>query len=214
MGALPGIIGKKIGMTQVFGDAGELIPVTVVQAQPCTVVQVRTRDRDGYEAVQIGAGRRREKSLSRARKGHATKAGRADFETLLEFRVDDVSSYEVGQEVKLTDVFGAGDVVDVTGSSKGKGFQGVMRRHGFAGHKATHGTHESFRGPGSVGACAYPGRIWKGKRMAGHLGARKATVQNLKVVAIREDESLLLVRGGIPGARGCDVVIRAAVKGK
>jgi len=214
MGALPGIIGKKIGMTQIFGAAGELIPVTVVEAPPCTVVQIRTNERDGYQAVQIGVGKRRAKRVNKPRKGHHAKAGREDFESLHEFRVDDVSAYTVGQEVKLTEVLGPGDVVDVTGCSKGKGFQGVMRRHGFAGHKATHGTHESFRGPGSVGAHSFPGRIWKGKRMAGHLGNRRTTVQNLRVVAVRADEDLVLVRGGIPGARGCDVVIRAAVKGK
>jgi len=207
------LVGKKVGMTQVFGDDGEMIPVTVVEATGCTVVQLRTRDRDGYDAIQLGTGHRREKRLSKARKAHAAKGGRADFAKLFEVRVDDVSAYEVGQEIKISDVFSAGDVIDVSGTGKGKGFSGVMRRHGYAGHSATHGTHESFRGGGAIGACAYPGRVWKGKGMAGQMGAKRATVQNLEVVAVRDDDNVLLVRGGVPGPRGGQVLIKRAAKG-
>jgi large subunit ribosomal protein L3 len=199
-------------MTQIFGDGGELIPVTVVQAGPCTVTQVRTLDNDGYAAVQVGFGEKREKRTTKAQRGHAGKAGKATVSELMEFRVDDSSAYEVGQQISLTELFGAGDTIDVTGTSKGRGFAGVMRRHNFAGHRATHGTHESFRGAGSVGACAYPGRIWKGKRMPGQMGNKRRTVQNLKIVDVRADENLMLIRGGVPGPRGGSLVIRKAVK--
>jgi large subunit ribosomal protein L3 len=208
-----GLIGKKVGMTQVFGDDGELVPVTVVEAGPCTVVQVRTREKDGYEALQLGMGTRREKRLSKAARGHMAKAGRSTFARLIEVPVDDASAFAVGQELKAGEVFTAGDVVDVTGVSKGRGFSGVMRRHHFGGHRKTHGTHESFRGPGSVGAGTYPAHIWKGKRMPGQMGAKRRTVQNLRIVDVRADENLIFVGGGIPGPRGGDVVIRAAVKG-
>jgi large subunit ribosomal protein L3 len=201
-------------MTQVFGADGELVPVTVVEAGPCTVVQIRTRDKDGYEALQVGFGTRREKRLSKAARGHMANAGRSDFASLAEVPVEDVSAYEVGQEIKAGDVFAAGDVIDVTGVGKGRGFAGVMRRYGFAGHRSTHGTHESFRGPGSVGAGTYPGHIWKGKRMPGQMGAKRRTIQNLRVVAVRADDNLILVRGGIPGPPGGDVLIRTAAKGQ
>jgi large subunit ribosomal protein L3 len=202
-----------MGMTQVFGDGGELIPVTVVLAGPCTVTQVRTADNDGYNAIQVGFGKKAEKRTSKARRGHLQKSGNADLATLVEFRVSDASAYEVGQQLSAADLFGPGDVVDITGTSKGAGFAGVMRRHNFAGHRATHGTHESFRGPGSVGACAYPGRIWKGKRMAGQMGNKRRTVQNLRIVDVRADDNLVLVRGGVPGPRGGSILIRKAVKG-
>jgi len=207
-----GFVGKKLGMMQIFGKDGETIPVTVVEAAPCTIVQVRTRDRDGYEAVQIGTGKRAEKRLSKALRAHASKAGRADFAALVEFRVDDASAFTVGQEVKITDVLSAGDHVDVSGITKGKGFQGVVRRYGFAGQTATHGTHESFRGPGSVGCRSYPGRIFKGKRMDGHMGSRRRTIQNLEVVDVRADDGVVLVRGGLPGACGERVILRPATK--
>jgi large subunit ribosomal protein L3 len=199
-------------MMQVFGSDGELIPVTVVDAKPCTVVDVRTRDRDGYDAVQLGFGQRSDKRKTKAVRGHMTKAGRSTFIGLVEFRVTDASAFQVGQEVKVSDVFASGDKIDVSGVTKGKGFQGVVRRYGFAGHTATHGTHESFRGPGSVGAGTYPGHIWKGKRMPGHMGSRKRTTQNLEVVEVRADDGLILVRGGVPGARGERVILKPAVK--
>ena len=211
---MSGLIGTKIGMTQVFGTDGELVPVTVVLAGPCTVVAVRTRERHGYEAIQLGFGARKEKRISKAERGHMAKSGRSNYAALAEVRVEDSSGYEVGQEIKVSEVFSEGDIVDVSGTSKGKGFAGVMKRHHFGGHRATHGTHESFRGPGSIGACAYPGRVFKGKKMAGHMGARCRTVQNLRVVGVRDDENLLLVRGGVPGPRGAELLIRPAVKAK
>lgn len=207
-----GLIGTKMGMTQVFGAGGELIPVTVVVAGPCTVTQVRTADNDGYEAIQIGFGKKAAKGMSKAKRGHLAKSGKEDLATLVELRVGDSSAYEVGQQLTAAELFGAGDMVDVTGTSKGSGFAGVMRRHNFGGHRATHGTHESFRGPGSVGACAYPGRIFKGKRMPGQMGNKRRTVQNLQIVDVRADENLMLIRGGVPGPRGGSVLIRKAVK--
>jgi len=207
-----GLIGKKLGMTQRFATGGTFVPVSVIEAGPCTVVQVRTRDRDGYDALQIGFGRRREKNLTKAVRGHMAKAGRADFATLLEFRLTSPSEYQVGQDVKLESLFQVGDSVDVTGTSKGKGFQGVMKRHHFSGHKATHGTHESFRGPGSIGCRSYPGRIFKGKRMDGHMGQARRTTQNLSVVEVRAEENLIMVRGAVPGATGDQVLLRPSVK--
>ncbi len=209
-----GLIGKKLGMTQRFEAGGTFVPVTVIEAGPCTVVQVRTRDRDGYDALQIGFGQRREKNLTKAVRGHMAKAGRANFATLLEFRLTEPSEYQVGQDVKLDALFRVGDSVDVTGTSKGKGFQGVMKRHHFSGHKATHGTHESFRGPGSVGCRSYPGRIFKGKRMDGHMGQARRTTQNLAVVEVRPDENLILIRGAVPGATGDQVLVHPSVKRK
>lgn len=207
-----GLIGKKLGMTQRFVEGGNLVPVTVIETGPCTVVQVRTVDRDGYDALQVGFGSRREKNISKATRTHMAKAGRANFGKLLEFRLREAGEWQVGQEIKLADLFKVGDQIDVTGTSKGKGFQGVMKRHHFAGHSATHGTHESFRGPGSVGCRSYPGRIFKGKRMDGHMGQDTTTTQNLRIVEVRADDNLLMVKGAIPGAKGCQVVVRPAVK--
>ena len=211
---MAGLIGKKIGMTQVFGEDGEMIPVTVVGTGRCTVVQIRTLERDGYEGLQLGVGERKEKRLSKAVRTHMAKGGRSNFARLFEVKVADISGYEVGQEIKVSDVFAEGDWVDVTGTTKGRGFSGVMRRHNYAGHRATHGTHESFRGPGGIGACAYPGRVWKGKGMAGHMGAVKTTIQNLRVVAIREDDDALLISGALPGGRGGELMVSSAVKVK
>ena len=207
-----GLIGKKLGMTQRFVEGGNLVPVTVIETGPCTVVQVRAVDRDGYDALQVGFGSRREKNLPKATRTHMAKAGRSNFGKLLEFRLREAGEYQVGQEIKLADLFKVGDQIDVTGTSKGKGFQGVMKRHNFAGHRATHGTHESFRGPGSVGCRSYPGRIFKGKRMDGHMGQDTTTTQNLRIVEVRADDNLLMVKGAIPGAKGCQVVVRPAVK--
>ncbi|HEY2774929.1 MAG TPA: 50S ribosomal protein L3 [Candidatus Binatia bacterium] len=207
-----GLIGKKLGMTQRFVEGGNLVPVTVIETGPCTVVQVRSPERDGYHALQVGFGTRREKNLSKAERGHMAKGGRSNFSALLEFRLTEAGSWQVGQEIRLAELFHAGDHVDVTGTSKGKGFQGVMKRHNFSGHRATHGTHESFRGPGSVGCRSYPGRIFKGKRMDGHMGQDKCTTQNLRVVEVRADENLLMVRGAVPGAPGTQIVVRPAIK--
>ena len=208
-----GLIGTKLGMTQVFDAAGELVPVTVVRTGPCTVVQVRTRDRDGYDAIQLGFDVRCEKNLRKAERGHAKASGKAGYRILREWRVAEPEKYQVGQELKVSDIFNAGDTIDVTGTTKGRGFQGVMKRHNFGGHRQTHGTHESFRGPGSIGARSYPGRVWKNKRMDGHMGDVRRTIQNLKVIAVRADEDVLLVRGGLPGPTGGYVMIDAAVKG-
>ncbi len=207
-----GLIGKKIGMTQRFSDEGEAIPVTVVQAGPCVVVQVRTKDRDGYDALQIGFGPRREKLVSKAVNGHASKAGHGNFAFLAEFRLDEPGDYEIGQELSVTDVFSKGDVIDVTGTTKGRGFAGVMKRYNFHGQSATHGTHESFRGAGAIGACAYPGRVFKGKKMPGRMGGVRRTVQNLKVVEVLSEDNVLLIRGAVPGARDSQVELRPAVK--
>lgn len=209
---MAGLLGTKVGMTQVFGDGGELIPVTVVLAGPCTVTQVRTLDNDGYEAIQIGFGEKRDKRVNKAKRGHLAKGGKQNLASLIEIRVSDASAYEVGQQIKAGDLMKVGDTVDITGTSKGRGFAGVVRRYSFAGQTATHGTHESFRGGGSIGACAYPGRVFKGHRMAGHMGNKRRTVQNLKIVGVREDENLLLIRGAVPGAKGGSLLIRPAVK--
>jgi large subunit ribosomal protein L3 len=201
-------------MTQIFGANGELIPVTVVEASPCTVVEVRSRDRDGYDAVQIGFGTRRDKRVNKPLRANMSKGGRTTFVGLIEFRVADASQYSVGQELKVEDMFAAGDTIDVTGVTKGKGYQGVVKRYGFAGQTAGHGTHESFRGPGSVGNRSFPGRIFRGKRMDGHMGNTRRTIQNLKIVEVRGAEGLVFVRGGLPGANGCNVVLRRAIKKK
>lgn len=211
---MSGFVATKLGMTQIFGKNGELIPVTVVQASPCTVVQVRMRDREGYDAVQIGFGTRRDKRVSKPLRANMAKGGRSTFVGLIEFRVDDASQYSVGQELKVEEMFSAGDTIDVTGVTKGKGYQGVVKRYGFAGQTAGHGTHESFRGPGSVGNRSFPGRIFRGKRMDGHMGASRRTIQNLEVVEVRGADGLLFVRGGLPGAKGANLILRPAVKKK
>ncbi|MFP6626315.1 MAG: 50S ribosomal protein L3 [Deltaproteobacteria bacterium] len=208
-----GLIGKKMGMTQVFREDGELVPVTVIETGPCTVVDIRRTENDGYDALQLGTGKRRPKRIGRALAGHMQKAGRADFAELAEVRVKETGDYEVGQQIVVADVFTVGDLVDVTGTTKGRGFAGVMKRYNFKGQSATHGTHESFRGPGSIGACAYPGRVFKGKRMPGHMGAVRRTTQNLEIVAVRSEDNVVLVRGGVPGPRGGRLLIRPAVKG-
>ncbi len=209
-----GLIGTKLGMTQLFDEEGQVVPVTAVKAGPCTVVQLRSRDRDGYEAVQVGFGSRRENTVSKAFRGHCKAAGDVTFRMLAEFRTTNASEFSVGQEIKITDIFRAGDVVDVTGTTKGRGFAGVMKRHGFGGQSATHGTHESFRGAGSVGACAYPGRVFKGKKMPGHMGVRRRTTQNLVVVKVDENESVLFVRGAVPGGKNGEILVKKAVKVK
>lgn len=207
-----GLIGKKVGMTQRFVEGGNLVPVTVIEAGPCTVVQVRTLDRDGYDALQIGFGSRREKNIPKATRQHMAKGGRSNFASLLELRLTEAGPWQVGQDISLSDLFKAGDQVDVTGTTKGKGFQGVVKRYGFAGQTATHGTHESFRGPGSVGCRSYPGRIFKGKRMDGHMGQNRVTTQNLRIVEVRPDDNLLMIKGAVPGAAGEQILVRPAIK--
>lgn len=207
-----GLIGKKLGMTQVFDPKGELIPVTVIQAGPCTVVQTKTAASDGYVAVQVGFGGKKPQRADKAYRTHCLKAGKGVFEVLREFPVRQGEEYTVGQEITVESVFKPGDLIDVTGTSKGRGYAGVIKRHGFAGFPGSHGTHEYFRHGGSIGNRSYPGRVFKGKRMAGQYGNERVTTQNIEVIAVRPSEHLLLVRGAVPGARNGLVLMRTATK--
>lgn len=208
-----GLIGQKIGMTQVFGADGSVVPVTVIQTGPCVVVQKREIERDGYKALQVGFGGKKGQRLNKPEQGHLVKAGKGAFQVLREFRLDDVAQYELGQEIKVSDLFKVGDRVDVSGTSKGRGFAGVIKRWGFSGFPASHGTHEYFRHGGSIGNRSFPGRVFKGKRMAGHWGNERISVQNLEVVGVRVEENLLLVKGAVPGAKRGVLLIRRSVKG-
>jgi len=205
-----GILGAKLGMTQVW-DNNKVVPVTVVQAGPCVVTQVRTADKDGYSAVQLAYGAIDPRKVNKPESGHFTKAGAAPRRHLVELRTTDASEYTLGQEV-TAEVFEAGQVIDDTGKTKGKGFAGVMKRHGFHGLKASHGVERKHRSPGSIGACATPGRVFKGVKMAGRMGNRRFTVQNLTVQAVDTEQNLLLVKGAIPGPKGALVLIRSAAK--
>ena len=206
---MKGILGKKIGMTQIFTEHGEVIPVTVVEAGPVVVTQVKTTENDGYTAIQVGFGDAKEKSLNKPQKGHLAAANTLK-KHLKEFRVDSVEEYTVGQEIKA-DLFAAGELIDVTGISKGKGFQGPIKRHGQSRGPETHGSRYHRR-PGSMGACSYPGRVFKNKKLAGHMGSVKVTVQNIEVVRVDADKNFILVKGAIPGAKGSVVTIKEAVK--
>ncbi len=210
---MTGLIGKKIGMSQLFDDTGNVVPVTVVEAGPCVVVQKKDEARDGYNALQLGFGKQKNQRVNRPLRGHMAKAEKGSFRVLREFRVDDVSGFEVGQELTVTDFVKPGDLVDVTGTSKGRGFAGVMKRWDFRGFSRTHGTHEYFRHGGAIGNRSYPGKVFKGKRMAGHWGNERVSIQNLRVVEVRPEENLLLVKGAIPGSNGGLVLVRRAVKG-
>ena len=210
---MTGLIGKKIGMTQVFSADGSVVPVTVIRTGPCIVVQKKETGRDGYSAVQIGFGNKKNQRVNKPEQGHMVKAGKGAFQVLREFRLQDVGQYEVGQEIKAADIFKAGDRIDVSGTSKGRGFAGVIKRWSFSGFPASHGTHEYFRHGGAIGNRSYPGRVFKGKKMAGHWGNEKVSVQNLEVVGIRPEENLILVKGAIPGAKRGILIIRRAVKG-
>ncbi len=205
------IIGKKIGMTQIFDEAGKVIPVTVVEAGPCVVIQKKTTDKDGYEAVQLGFGDVTAKHVNKPQQGHFAKADVAAKKTLKEFRLADCASLNVGDVVKA-DTFVVGDSVDVSGTSKGKGFAGAIKRHNQHRLKETHGTGPVHRQAGSMGACSSPSRIYKGKGMAGHMGAEKVTVQNLEVVKVDSENNLIAIRGAVPGAKGGIVVITDSVK--
>ena len=204
------IIGKKIGMTQVFDETGKIVPVTVVEAGPCVVVQKKTVETDGYEAVQLGFGDVREKLLNKPKKGHFAKAGVSLRRHLKEFRFENVSEYEVGQEIKA-DVFAVGDKVDVSGVSKGKGFAGVIKRWGQQRGPMSHGS-KFKRAPGSMGACSDPSRTFKSKKLPGHMGAVNRTVLNVEVVKVMPEKNLILIKGGVPGANKGIVVIRDRVK--
>ena len=203
---MPGLIGKKIGMTRIFNDEGVQIPVTVIEAGPCTVVQVRSQEQDGYKAVQLGFGAQKDKRASRAEVGHAAKAGLEAAPRLMrEFRVDDGQDYEVGQQLTV-ELFEAGDRVKVTGRSKGRGFQGVVKRYGFAGRPASHG-HPMSRTPGSLGPGTDPSRVIKGKKMPGRMGGDRASIRNMQIVRVDGERNLLFVKGGVPGARNSFVLI-------
>lgn len=205
-----GLIGRKLGMTQVFDDQGLARPVTVIEAGPCVVTQIRKQDKDGYEAVQLGYGI--SKRLNKPQQGHVRASGH-QVRTLREFKADDYSGIEVGQ-VFRADTFAAGDVVDVVGTSKGRGFQGGMKRHGFSGGPKTHGQSDRARAPGSIGSSATPGRVFKGLKMAGHMGHERVTVQNLKVLRVDPERNLLLVEGSVPGPNKGTLLISRAVKGQ
>ena len=205
------LIGKKIGMTQVFDEKGNVVPVTVVEAGPCVVSQKKTVENDGYAAVQLGFGDLKPSRVSKPQKGHFDKADVAPKRTLREFRFDDTDAYNVGDIVKA-DVFAGGDRVDVTGTSKGKGYAGVIKRWNFRRLKESHGSGPVARHGGSIGACSSPSRVWKGKKMAGHLGAEKVTVQNLTVVKVDAKNNLSAIKGAVPGPNGGTVIIRDTVK--
>jgi large subunit ribosomal protein L3 len=206
-----GVLGTKLGMTQVFSDDGKVVPVTVVAAGPCVVTAVRTPASDGYHAVQLGYGEVDPRRVTKPVAGHFAKAGLTPRRYLVELRTDDAESYTLGQEV-TAGAFGAGDLVDVTGRSKGKGTAGVMKRHGFHGLGASHGTQRKHRSPGSIGGCATPGRVFKGLRMAGRMGNARTTVARLLVHSVDAERGLLLIRGAVPGPRGGLVLVRSAVK--
>ncbi len=209
-----GIIGRKIGMTQVFLEDGSVVPVTVVEAGPCWVTQKKTKERDGYEALQIGFLPKNEKRVKKPLAGHFKKAGTHPLTYLKEFRMESTEGYELGQEINIGLLFKVGDIVDVTGISKGRGFAGVMKRHGFHGSPGSHGTHEYFRHGGSVGSNTYPHHVFKGKKMPGQYGNSQVTIQNLRVLEVREDQNVLLLRGSVPGSRNGWVLIRNATKQK
>jgi large subunit ribosomal protein L3 len=211
---LSGLIGRKLGMTQVYTAAGELVPVTVIETGPCTVVAVRQRERDGYAAAQIGFGPVRAGRVVKALAGQFGRAGTGPFAVLREFRLGDGDAPAVGSALGVGDVFVAGERVYVSGVSKGRGTAGVMKRHRFSGFPGSHGTHEYFRHGGSIGNRSFPGRVFKGKRMAGRYGAERVTTRNLEVVAIRPEEHLLLVRGAVPGARNGTIIVRKAPQRK
>lgn len=204
-------LGKKLGMTQVFDDNGDVIPVTVVESSPCTVVQLKTKEIDGYFAVKLGYENVLERKLNKPELGLFKKNKIAPKKFLKEFRVDTIEGYELGQNIKISEMFKAGDKLDITGISKGKGFQGVIKRYGHARGKETHGSMYHRR-VGSMGACATPGRVFKGKKLPGHMGAERVTVQNLSLVRIDEEKNVILVKGAVPGPKGAYLMIKGAVK--
>ena len=211
MGDVKGILGEKLGMTQIFDDT-RAIPVTVIKAGPCHIAQVKTTERDGYSAVQLAFGEIADRKVTKPAQGHFDKHGAEPARHVVELRTDDASSYEAGQNISV-DIFEPGDRTDVIGVSKGKGFAGVMKRHGFSGLGASHGAEKVHRSPGSVGACATPSRVFKGTRMAGHMGHERVTILNLEVVRADAERNILLLKGAVPGPKGSLVMVRSAVKG-
>jgi large subunit ribosomal protein L3 len=208
---IKGVLGTKLGMTQVFDDGGRIVPVTVVAAGPCVVTAVRTPDADGYAAVQLGYGEIDPRKVNRPEAGHFAKAGVTPRRYLVELRTTAATDYTLGQEV-TAQTFEAGQLVDVTARSKGKGFAGVVKRHGFKGLSSSHGTKRKHRAPGAIGGCAYPGRVFKGVRMAGRMGGERTTAPNLTVHGVDADRGLLLIKGAVPGPAGGLVLVRTAVK--
>jgi large subunit ribosomal protein L3 len=206
-----GVLGEKLGMTQVWDENNRVVPVTVVKAGPCVVTQVRSPETDGYSAVQIAFGAIDPRKVNKPQSGHFAKAGVTPRRHLVEIRTDDASEYALGQEL-AADTFEAGQFVDVIGTTKGKGFAGVMKRHGFHGLRASHGVQRKHRSPGSIGGCATPGRVFKGMKMAGRMGGVRQTTQNLKVAGVDAERGLLLIKGAIPGPKGGLVFVRSAVK--
>ena len=209
---IKGILGKKLGMTQIFDEENRVVPVTVVEAGPCVVTQVRTKDTDGYEAVQIAYGDIDPRKVKKPQAGHFKKAGVTPRRHVTEIRVEDASAYEVGQDI-TAELFADVTFVDVTGTSKGKGYAGAMKRHGFAGQGAAHGNQAAHRRVGGIGACATPGRVFKGTRMAGRMGNNQVTLQNLKIARVDAESNLVLIKGAIPGINGGIVTVKTAVKG-
>ena len=212
MAIMNAILGEKLGMTQIFDDDARAIPVTVIKAGPCHVVQIKRPETDGYSAVQISFGDVKPSRTNKPQAGHFAKAGVAPAAHLAEIRVDDTNGFELGQEISVAEVFEKGTKADVTGVSKGKGFAGVVKRHNFSGQGASHGNHKKHRAPGSIGACATPARVFKGMKMAGRMGGERVTTLNLDVVAIDSERGLLLLGGSVPGPNGTLVLVREAVK--
>lgn len=207
-----GMVGRKCGMTRVFTEDGRSVPVTVIEALPNRITQVKSDDKDGYRALQVATGERRASRVGKAQSGHFAKAGTEAGRGLWEFRLDDDAEYEVGSALNV-DMFEVGQAVDVTGTTIGKGFAGGVKRHNFSMQDATHGNSLSHRAPGSIGQCQTPGRVFKGKRMAGHMGNVRRTIPNLEVVSVDAERNLLLVRGAVPGSKGGDVIVRLSRKG-
>jgi large subunit ribosomal protein L3 len=214
MSSLNGILGTKLGMTQIFDDQARSIPVTVVKAGPVHVVQIKTIQNDGYNAIQIAFGEAKPGKVNKPSAGHFAKAGVAPAQHLIEVKVDDPSQFTVGQEIKVEEMFEVGSRADVSGVSKGKGFSGVMKRHNFSGQGASHGNHKKHRAPGSIGACATPSRVFKGMRMAGRMGGEKVTTLSLEVAGVDAERGLLMLNGSVPGPKGSVVFVREAVKAR
>jgi len=205
-----GLIGRKLGMAQVFSETGAAIPVTVIEVGPCVITQKKTKEIDGYDAIQLGFGRAKQKNVTKPIQGHLRKADRGLFQVLREFRMISPHDYEEGYELRA-DTFEVGDYIDVAGRSKGNGFAGVIKRHGFKGGRATHGSM-FHRAPGSIGASAYPSRVFKGRKLPGHMGDRRKTVQNLIIVGVKPDKNLILVKGSVPGSKNSIVFVKSSIK--
>jgi large subunit ribosomal protein L3 len=210
-GSTRAVLGTKLGMTQVWDDGGKLVPVTVIEAGPCVVTQIRTGETDGYDAVQLAFGAIDPRKVNQPMTGHFEKAGVTPRRHLVEVRTSDAGEYSLGQQVTV-ELFEAGEDVDVVGTTKGKGFAGVMKRHGFHGVSSSHGSHRNHRKPGSIGGCATPGRVFRGMRMAGRMGGVRQTTQNLTLHAIDTERGLLLIKGAVPGPKGGTVLVRGSVK--